>query len=123
MKSFLLKLSGVTLIAAGGIFCAAKAAWLNGFESFSYTALVFLFLLTLLIYTILKMGFTIKDNSRFMAVFAVAIATKFLVSLLFLSYFIFIKPITNTNFIFPFFALYFLFTALLVWEITTTPKS
>lgn len=118
MKAFFLKLGGVAAVLAGVIYLLAMGSTLNGFLSFTWWAWAFLTVLTVLVYGILHYSFAMKSNSHFMATFGVAMATKFFCSLIFLSYFIFIDPIANTNFIFPFFVMYFVYTGLLIVQIT-----
>ena len=116
MKSFLFRLSSMALGIAGGFYFLMKAGLLNGFTTFSWLSLGYLYVVTILGYALIKYSMRIQDNSRFMSAFAVAMLTKFMLAFIFLCYFIFIAPITNTNFIFPFFAIYFLFTGVLVWD-------
>ena len=121
-KQFLYLLTGLTLVLAGAIFILNTLHVFDGFTSFVWTSLVFLFLTTVLVYFIMLRAMAMKEHSNFVIAFGTGFAIKSFASLIFLCYFIFFKPITNHYFIAPFFAMYFAYTALLVWDLWQESK-
>lgn len=121
-NGFLYRLIGLTLVLAGLIFILQTLHVFAGFESFVWSSLVFLTLITILVYFIMLRAMAMKAHSNFVAAFGTGFAIKTAASLGFICYFIFFKPIKDSNFIFPFFFMYFAYTGLLVWDIWQTSK-
>jgi hypothetical protein len=121
-NGFLFRLLGLTLVLAGIIFICQTLHIFAGFEAFVWVSLVFLTLITILVYFIMLRAMAMKAHSNFVAAFGTGFAIKSLASLAFICYFIFFKPIKDSNFIFPFFFMYFAYTGLLVWDIWQTSK-
>jgi hypothetical protein len=70
----------------------------------------------------MERAMAMKAHSNFVAAFGTGFAIKSFASLAFISYFIFFQPIKDSNFIFPFFFMYFAYTGLLVWDIWQTSR-
>ena len=121
-KNFLIKLSVLTLILAGSILILDSMHVFDGFQYFVWISLLFLFVITVLVYLIMLRAMAMKEHSNFIAAFGTGFGIKSFASLAFISYFIFFRPIANHNFVFPFFVMYFAYTALLVWDIWQTSK-
>jgi hypothetical protein len=122
LRSFLLQLFGLSLLIAGILFYVVKTPYFEAFATFSWVSLVFLMCSTLLVYLILLRAMKMKSHSSFVSAFGVAFATKSLGSMIFLCYFIFVKPIGDNHFIVPFFAMYFAYTGLLMWQVWKQSK-
>jgi hypothetical protein len=116
-NSFLIKLAVLTLVLAGVIFGCDLLHVFDAFQSFVWLSLVFLFIITILVYLIMWRAMAMKEHASFVVAFGTGFAIKSFASLAFISYFIFFKPIANHNFVFPFFVMYFAYTAILVWDI------
>ena len=121
-NDFLFRLLGLTLVLAGIIFICQTFHIFAGFETFVWVSLVFLTLITILVYFIMLRAMAMKAHSNFVAAFGTGFAIKSVASLAFICYFIFFQPIKDSNFIFPFFFMYFAYTGLLVWDIWQTSK-
>ena len=121
-KSFLIKLTVLTLILAGSILILSTLHFFEGYQGFVWISLLFLVLITILVYLIMLRAMAMKEHSNFIVAFGTGFAIKSFASLGFISYFIFFRPIVNHNFVFPFFVMYFAYTALLVWDIWQTSK-
>ena len=83
---------------------------------FTWYSLVFMSVLTLFSFALLQRGLSIKGHAFFMQYFGAMFAIKVFAALLFVCWFIYVEPIGNKQFVFPFFMLYLLFTGLLVVE-------
>ena len=119
--NFLSKLAILTLILALTIFLLCRREFFYGYQPFVWTSLVFLSVITLLIYLIMMRALSMKGHTNFVIAFGTGFAIKSFASLAFICYFIFFQPIVNRNFIFPFFAMYFIYTGLLVshlWQMS-----
>lgn len=116
-KSFLIKLSVLTLVLAAAIYILDTQHVFEGFGSFVWTSLVFLVVITILVYLIMLRAMAMKEHNNFVVAFGTGFMIKAFASLAFISYFIFYRPIANHNFVFPFFVMYFAYTGLLVWDI------
>ena len=121
-RSFLFKLLGLTAVLAGGNFFILPHAFFEQFRGFVWLSLGFLALSTLVVYLIIARAMTMQSQRNFVAAFGTAFAFKAFGALVFLAYFIFINPISDHNFIFPFFAYYFIYTGLLMWQVWTEQK-
>ncbi len=119
---FLYKLIGLTLVLAGLIFIFNMLHVFDGFQSFVWISLVFLVVTTILVFFIMQRAMAMKEHSNFVVAFGTGFAIKSFLSLAFLCYFIFYKPIANHNFVFPFFFMYFAYTGLLVWDLWQMSK-
>jgi hypothetical protein len=116
-KSFLIKLSILTLLLAVSILVLDMLHLFDGFRSFVWISLLFLVIITILVYLIMLRAMAMKAHTNFVVAFGTGFAIKSFASLAFISYFIFFQPIANHNFVFPFFLMYFAYTAILVWDI------
>lgn len=122
-KGFIYQLVALTLILAGVIFILDRVHLFDGFQSFVWVSLVFLTITTILVYFIMQRAMAMKAHANFVIAFGTGFAIKSLASLAFICYFIFIQPIRDSNFIFPFFFMYFAYTGLLVWDIWQSTKA
>jgi len=122
MRIFIKKLAVVATLLALVLFFITDTSYFQEFLIFTWVSWIFLTILTALVFFIYYQGTQMQDQSRFMGIFAVSIALKFFAALIFLSYFIFIDPIKDHNFILPFFAMYFIYTALMMWEVWSKSK-
>ncbi len=122
-KGFIYQLVALTLILAGVIFILDRVHLFDGFQSFVWVSLVFLTITTILVYCIMQRAMAMKAHANFVIAFGTGFAIKSLASLAFICYFIFIQPIRDSNFIFPFFFMYFAYTGLLVWDIWQSTKA
>ena len=116
-KSFFLKLWGLTFVIGGLIYILATMGYFANYLSFVWTSLVFLFLTTVSVYFIMLRAMDMKDHTNFVAAFGASFGLKSLASLAFICYYIFIAPIADKHFVYPFFAMYFAFTGMLVWHL------
>ena len=116
-KGFALKLFGLTLILAALTYLLGGVHILDGFLSFVWASLVFLTITTVVVYFIMQRAMAMKEHSNFVMAFGMGFGIKSFASLAFLCYFIFLKPIADHNFVFPFFFMYFAYTGLLVWDL------
>jgi len=114
---FLSKLAALTLILAVVISILISHEFFLGYESFVWTSLVFLTIVTVIVYFIMVRAMAMKEHNNFVAAFATGFGIKSLASLAFICYYIFFQPIADHYFVFPFFFLYFAYTGLLVWDI------
>ncbi|MCW3127323.1 MAG: hypothetical protein JWO03_2981 [Bacteroidetes bacterium] len=121
-KNFFLKLLTLTIIAALSVWILQERSFFVGYLSFVWISLAFLTCVTFAVYLIMMRALAMKAHTNFIIAFGTAFAIKSFASLAFLSYFIFFQPIVNKNFIFPFFAMYFLYTGLLVSHIWLISK-
>ena len=121
-KGFLYKLAGLTVALGGFIFALSTIGYFSSYRSFVWLSLAFLCLISVLVYMIMQRALSMKEHANFVVAFSTGFGIKSLASLAFISYFIFIKPISNTHFIFPFFFMYFAYTGLLVWDIWQTSR-
>lgn len=116
-KRFLLKIGTVTSLAAIVVnVLQTQTKLFDGFGFFVWYSLFFLAALTLFSFALLLRGLAMKGNGFFMQYFGAMFGLKVFSALIFVCYFIYVQPIKNTNFVLPFFVLYFLFTGLLVTE-------
>jgi hypothetical protein len=116
-KPFILKALGLTLVLAGIIYILSMGNLFDGYRSFIWTSLAFLSVTTLAVYFIMLTALGMKEHKNFVTAFAAAFGLKSLASLVYLCYFIFYAPIADHHFVFPFFAMYFAYTGLLVWHL------
>lgn len=121
-KVFFFKLSGLTLVLAGLIYLLSTLHIFDNYLSFVWLSLGFLTITTIVVYLIMLRAMAMKQHSNFVVAFGTGFAIKSFLSLAFLCYFIFFKPIADHNFVFPFFFMYFAYTALLVWDIWQISK-
>ena len=121
-NGFLIKLGVLTAILALSIFILCQRGFFMGYQSFVWTSLVFLSLITLVIHLIMMRALAMKGHTNFVIAFGTGFAIKSFASLAFICYFIFFQPIVSRNFIFPFFAMYFIYTGLLVSQIWQQSK-
>jgi hypothetical protein len=121
-KSFLTKLFGLTVIIAAIIYGLRVNDFFDDYRGFVWTSLIFLSLTTVAVYFIMLRAMAMKAHSNFVVAFGTGFAIKSLASLAFLCYYIYIKPIPNHNFVFPFFIMYFAYTGLLVWDLWQQSK-
>ena len=121
-RSFLYQFTGLTIILAGLIFILNTMNVFDGFSSFVWISLVFLFFTSVLVYFIMLRAMAMKEHSNFVIAFGTGFSIKSFASLVFLCYFIFVQPITNHYFIAPFFVMYFAYTGLLVWDLWQESK-
>ena len=117
LRNFLVKLIGLTVVLTSINFFLLPYAFFEHFRGFVWLSLGFLAVSTLLVYLIIARAMTMQSHSNFVAAFGTAFGMKAFGALLFISYFIFIQPIADHNFIFPFFAYYFIYTGLLMWQV------
>lgn len=122
MRAFIKKLAILATILAVVLFFVTDTTYFQDFLIFTWVSWVFLTVLTAVVFFIYYQGMKMEDQSRFMGIFGVSIALKFFGSLVFLAYFIFIDPIRDHNFIMPFFAMYFLYSGLMMWEVWSNNK-
>jgi hypothetical protein len=116
-RNFLIKLFILTLLLSASILILDMLHVFDGFQSFVWISLVFLVVITIVVYLIMLRAMAMKAHTNFVAAFATGFGIKSLASLAFISYFIFFRPIANHNFVIPFFVMYFTYTGLLVWDI------
>jgi F0F1-type ATP synthase assembly protein I len=116
-KGFALKLFGLTLILAALIYLLGLIHLFEGFQSFVWGSLIFLTTTTVVVYFIMQRAMAMKNHSNFVMAFGAGFGIKSLASLIFLCYFIVVAPIADHNFVLPFFAMYFAYTGLLVWDL------
>ena len=121
-KSFVTKAFGLTVILAALIYGLRSNDFFNDYRAFVWISLLFLFITTIIVYFIMLRAMSIKEHSNFVVAFGTGFAIKSFASLIFLCYYIFVKPISNHHFVFPFFAMYFAYTALLVWDLWQDSK-
>jgi hypothetical protein len=121
-SGFLFKLLGLTLSIIGLILICNALHLTDGFVAFVWSSLIFMNIITVLVYLIMLRALAMKAHSNFVAAFGTGFAIKSVASLGFICYFIFFQPIKDTNFIFPFFFMYFAYTGLLVWDIWQASK-
>jgi hypothetical protein len=114
--SFIIKLSVLTLVLASAIFILDTQHVFAGYQSFVWTSLVFLVVITVLVYLIMLRAMAMKEHNNFVVAFGTGFVIKAFASLAFISYFIFYRHITQYV-VLPFFVMYFAYTALLVWDI------
>ncbi len=123
---FLIKLMVVSLLAAVVIFLLqSNTNLIADFVNFSWLSLLFLVAVTLVSYYLLQIGLKLKGHAQFMQYFGAMFGFKIFASLLFVCYFIFVEPIANNKFVLLFFALYGVFTGVLVseaWQILKQKK-
>ncbi|HRP39543.1 MAG: hypothetical protein KF706_03240 [Chitinophagales bacterium] len=123
---FFVKLLVLSLLCAVAIYLLeTKTQFITDFINFSWLSLMFLIAVTLVSFYLLQIGLQLKGHSQFMQYFGAMFGFKVFASLLFVCYFIFVEPITNKHFALVFFALYGLFTGLLVseaWQILKEKK-
>ena len=122
LGNFFIKLSILTLIAAGTIWLFISQGFFAGYQSFVWMSLGFLTIITAIVYLMMERALAMKGHTYFMAAFGAAFAIKSLLSLAFISYFIFFQPIVDKNFVIPFFVMYFLYTGVLVSHIWTVTR-
>ena len=122
LKDFLYKFLGLTLIMAVGIFLLDRLKVFDGYVSFVWISLAFLVVISVLVYFIMLRAMAMKQHSNFVVAFGTGFAIKSFASLAFLCYFIFYRPIADHTFVFPFFFMYFAYTALLVWDLWQLSK-
>ncbi len=116
-KRFLLKIGTATSLAAIAInVLQTQTELFDGFGFFVWYSLFFLAALTIVSFALLLRGLAMKGNEYFMQYFGAMFGLKVFSALIFVCYFIYVQPIGNKKFVLPFFALYFLFTGLLVIE-------
>lgn len=123
---FVIKLGIVSLLAAVVIYLLqTQTQLINDFADFSWYSLMFLFVVSAISFYLLQTGLRIKGHAQFMQYFGAMFGFKVFASLIFVCYFIYVKPIENNHFVLVFFALYGLFTGLLVseaWQILKEKK-
>jgi hypothetical protein len=119
---FLSQLSGLTLIIAVVLYVMIGDGFFKDYPSFVWISLAFLVVTTIVVYLIMVRAMAMKAHANFVAAFATGFAIKSFASLAFISYFIFFRPIADHYFILPFFAMYFTYTGLLVWDIWQESK-
>lgn len=116
-NKFLIQLFGLTFVIAALLYALKEYGFFVNYPSFVWYSLIFLTLTTIVVYFIMQRAMSMKEHSNFVAAFGMGFAIKSFASLAFICYFIFFKPIKDSNFIFPFFFMYFAYTGLLVWDI------
>jgi hypothetical protein len=121
-RKFLTELFGITLIIGVVIYCMLSYDFFISYRYFMWVSLAFLVITTLVVYFIMLRAMEMKEHSNFVVAFATGFGIKSLASLLFLCYFIFYRPIADHTFVFPFFAMYFAYTGLLVWDLWQQSK-
>lgn len=123
---FFVKLLLLTALCAALIFLLqSQTPYIADFADFSWLSLMFLVAVTLVSFYLLQVGLKLKGHSQFVQYFGAMFGFKVFASLLFMCYFIYIEPIQNNHFVLLFFALYGLFTGLLVseaWQILKEKK-
>jgi drug/metabolite transporter (DMT)-like permease len=120
MRRFLIiLLSAVGACAAIIMLVKHNTNLLFNFESFTWLSLAFLSVVTFAAYMLLNRAVGMKSQAHFTSFFGAALAIKVFLSLLFLCYFIYVEPIGDKHFIFPFFIMYFLFTGVLMTQFYT----
>jgi hypothetical protein len=114
---FLIKLTILSFITATVIlFFQMQTHLLADSSEFIWASWLFITCLTGGSFYLLQKGLKLKGHTQFMQYFGAMLGCKVFMSLLFVSYFIYVKPLSNKHFVLVFFALYSLFTALLVSE-------
>ena len=121
-KNFLIKLLVITAILTLSTYILCHRDFFYGYQSFVWTSLAFLAIVTIIVYVIMMRAMTMKEHSNFVIAFGTGFAIKSFASLAFICYFIFFQPIVNKNFVFPFFIMYFIYTGLLVSDIWTMSR-
>src|SRR5665213_629257 len=121
-NKFLTKLLGLTLIIAVIISVLIANDFFATYQSFVWISLIFLTLTTILVYFIMARAMAMKEHANFVVAFGTGFAIKSLLSLAFICYFIFVRPIADHHFVFPFFIMYFTYTGLLVRDLWQKSK-
>ncbi len=117
MQRFLIKHFAASGFCAALIFILSRqTTLLSGFNAFCWWSLLYFFLLMPMLFLLMQRGLAMKGHSHFMQFFGAMFGLKVFASLLFVGYFIFVAPIADKNFVFPFFMMYFLFTGVLLSE-------
>lgn len=117
LKNFAIKLILLTAILALAVWILLTQGFFAGYQTFVWTSLGFLSVITMFTYIIMDRALEMKGHTYFMMAFGAGFGIKSLASLMFLCYFIFFQPIVNKYFILPFFFMYFIYTGLMVSSI------
>jgi hypothetical protein len=119
---FLSELFGLTLVLAVLIRVLISWDFFATYQPFVWASLVFLALTTIGVYFIMLRAMAMQTHTNFVIAFGTGFAIKSFASLAFICYFIFFRPIADHRFVFPFFIMYFAYTALLIWDIWQSSK-
>jgi 4-hydroxybenzoate polyprenyltransferase len=114
--SFLLKLTGLTLILSGIIFVLLNNVTAYNPGSFIWIAVAFFYLLTLILYSMAMMGLKRSQKTFTVSVLG-SMTLRFIFSVLFLVIYLIINPEKNKAFIISFLFLYLFYTIFEIFQL------